>query len=98
MLLEALDWDDARDLEPLLGEIEAHPSGVRAHLSEGETGVLELIATGATNAEIAKRLGISPNTVAHHVKGILAKTKTTNRAAAVSYGVTRGVIDTASLN
>ncbi len=98
VLLEALDWNQVCDVEPLLGEIEARPGGVTAHLSGRETEVLELIATGATNAEIAESLGISPNTVAHHVKSILAKTKATNRAAAVSYGVTRGVIDAAPLN
>ena len=98
VLLESVDWDHVRDVELLLSEVEAEPMGVGSPLTERQTDVLELIAAGFTNAEIAKRLGISSNTVAHHVKSILAKTRASNRTAAASYGVARGMIQGASLN
>jgi DNA-binding NarL/FixJ family response regulator len=42
--------------------------------------VAEAIAAGATNAEIATRLGLSARTVAVHVSHILAKLELANRS------------------
>ena len=44
-----------------------------AGLTPRETEVLDLIVRGATNAEIAQELVISPKTVDHHVSAVLAK-------------------------
>ncbi len=51
-------------------------------LSSRELEVLEMIATGAKNAEIADRFVISQNTVKSHVGHILKKLPAKNRTAA----------------
>lgn len=50
-------------------------------LSPREAEVLEWIATGKTNAEIAIILGISPHTAKHHVAKVIAKLGVENRGA-----------------
>lgn len=52
-------------------------------LSDRERVVLELIATGSTNQEIAERLSLSPHTVKDHVSGLYRKIKARNRAEAI---------------
>jgi DNA-binding NarL/FixJ family response regulator len=44
--------------------------------------VLELIAAGATNAQIAEALVIAPKTVDHHVSAVLAKLGVASRREA----------------
>ena len=61
----------------------AYPDG----LTRREIEVLQLIATGKGNSEIGALLFISPNTVANHIRNILAKTKTSNRTEAAAYAV-----------
>ncbi len=50
-----------------------------AGLTPRETEVLDLIVQGATNAEIARALVISPKTVDHHVSSVLAKLGVSSR-------------------
>ncbi len=54
------------------GPRPASRAGV-AGLTPRETEVLELVAQGATNAQIAQALVITPKTVDHHVSAVLAK-------------------------
>ena len=54
-----------------------------ARLSSREREVLALIATGATNAEIAGRLFLSPHTVKEHTSALYRKLGVRNRAQAV---------------
>ena len=49
------------------------PASPLADLSPRERGVLDLIAEGLNNAEIADRLGIGEKTVKTHVSNVLAK-------------------------
>ena len=60
-------------------------------LSRRELAVLRLLAAGHSNREIGERLFVSPNTVANHVRNILAKTGTANRTEAAAYAHRRGL-------
>ncbi|MDA0160866.1 response regulator transcription factor [Solirubrobacter ginsenosidimutans] len=51
-------------------------------VSPREREVLRVLVTGATNAEIAGRLGLSPHTVKQHTRSIYRKLGVRNRAAA----------------
>lgn len=53
-------------------------------LTERECGILWLIAQGATNDQIARRLVLSPKTVRNHVSNIYRKLKVNNRQQAVA--------------
>lgn len=51
-------------------------------LTDRERGVLELVAEGLTNKEVARKLDISPSTVKAHVERVLAKLNATDRTQA----------------
>ena len=66
----------------------APPESVRPHgLSKREVEVLQLIAAGRTNQEIAEALVLSPGTVARHTANIYIKIDVRSRAEAVAYAV-----------
>jgi predicted ATPase/DNA-binding CsgD family transcriptional regulator len=60
---------------------ETYPAG----LSAREVDVLGLVAQGLTNAQIARDLFISPNTVNRHLNSIYRKLGVTSRAAATRF-------------
>jgi DNA-binding NarL/FixJ family response regulator len=61
-------------------------------LTRREKEVLELIAEGLTNIEIANQLFISPATVDTHRKNLLAKFEVRNTAALVKYAILHNLI------
>ena len=73
-----------------------HPASRRparpANLTGREIEVLQLLARGLSNKEIAERLVISRKTVGHHVEHIYAKTGTANRALASLFAASHGLI------
>ena len=69
-----------------LPRTRANPGG----LTDRQLEVLELLADGLTNAEIADRLVVSVRTVDHHVAAILAKLKVgSRREAARAFAASR---------
>jgi DNA-binding NarL/FixJ family response regulator len=64
----------------------------RAALSQRESRVLDLIASGATNPEIAARLFLSPDTVKEYTSTLYRKLEVRNRAEAVRRGQRLGLI------
>jgi DNA-binding NarL/FixJ family response regulator len=62
-------------------------------LSEREREVLELIAAGSTNREIAQRLYLSPHTVKEHTSALYRKLSARNRAEAVQRAQRIGLLE-----
>ena len=52
-----------------------------------------MLASGATNTEIAAVLQLSERTVAHHVSAILGKLRVSTRTAAVKAARGAGLLD-----
>ena len=72
----------ARRLPTLLDGPAAPPRPFTS-LSDRELEVLDLIAAGRKNADIARRLFISPNTVRNHITNIFAKLQVEDRSEAI---------------
>lgn len=61
-------------------------------LTGREIEILQLLALGLTNKQIAARLKISAHTVKFHVSTIFSKMGTTNRVETVNQGLKKGLI------
>jgi DNA-binding CsgD family transcriptional regulator len=97
--MEQLAWivqrgsDDAKlSAPPRWIELEATTPQPASELSVRELDVLELVATGRTDAEIADRLSISPRTVGAHISNMLNKTSASNRVELVIWAIAHGVL------
>jgi two-component system NarL family response regulator len=64
----------------------------RIGLSPREVDILELIASGKRNKEIADALGITQETVQTHIKRLFVKLNVTDRTAAVTVALSRGIV------
>ena len=75
---------------PPSGEAQTDPDT----LTDREREVLELMVEGVTsNRKLAKRLGLSENTVKFHVRNILDKLRLHSRAQAVGYAMRHKIVD-----
>ncbi|MEN8189104.1 MAG: response regulator transcription factor [Thermodesulfobacteriota bacterium] len=75
----------------------AHPvtkqaQGSTSLLTRRETEILQLVAEGLTNAEIAERLYISPSTVDTHRKNIMTKLDIHSVAGLVKYAIRHKIV------
>ncbi|SFK00122.1 response regulator transcription factor [Caulobacter sp. UNC279MFTsu5.1] len=61
--------------------------------TEREIEILSLVAAGNPNKQIARRLGISEDTVKAHLKRIFAKLGVADRTHAVTVAAKRGIIE-----
>jgi DNA-binding NarL/FixJ family response regulator len=61
-------------------------------LSAREIQILELIAKGFRNKEIAGELGIGSETVQTHIKRLFVKLQVSDRTAAVTVALSRGIV------
>ncbi|MEV7610214.1 response regulator transcription factor [Microbacterium sp. NPDC089320] len=64
----------------------------RVSLSSREIDVLELVAAGRSNSEVAERLFVSETTVKSHLAHIFSKLDVGSRTAAVSAARQKGII------
>lgn len=71
---------------------KASSASVREALSAREGGILALIAAGQSNKEIARTLGIAPETVKTHIKSIFVKLSVEKRAHAVARAQSLGLV------
>src|SRR5262245_65953089 len=63
-----------------------------AQISDREREILRLVATGATNQQIAQQLNISTNTVKVHLRNIFGKIGAASRTEATLYAVRTGIV------
>ena len=66
--------------------------GAEIELTARELQVLALLAEGASNKLIARRLGISAHTAKYHVASLLEKLDAVSRADAVAHAARIGVL------
>ena len=70
-------------------QIESHPE---LRFSDREFEILNLIAEGFTNSEIADKIFVSKRTVETHRKSLMEKTNTRNTAALIKFCLVNGII------
>ena len=67
-------------------------AGILTPLTAREREVLERVASGESNREIAARLGLSEHTVKNHLKNILQKLHLDNRVQLTRYAYENGIV------
>jgi len=81
-----------RLMEPLLADVTGS-SRQTGRLSPREQQVLQLIADGSENKQIARELGLSEATVKTYIRGVFERLDVSSRAEAVAVGLRIGVIE-----
>ena len=83
------------DVDGALAEVRSSGRPLRdlvEPLTRREREVLQMVAAGSGNKEIAAKLGISEHTVKFHVAAILGKLGAESRTEAVALGIRRGLV------
>jgi LuxR family maltose regulon positive regulatory protein len=88
--LQAFPIDEPQQVEPSVSQFSE--SVYIEPLSEREIEVLQLVAEGLTNSEIAARLILSTYTVKTHTRNIYGKLGVNNRTQAVTKARTLGIL------
>jgi DNA-binding NarL/FixJ family response regulator len=82
----------ARVQRLLVRSASDEPGALRSKLTRRELEVLQLLASGLTQPEIATELVISTSTVASHIEHILDKLGVHSRAQAVAFALRSGLV------
>ncbi len=69
----------------------------RKELTEKQVQVMELVAVGLTNKEIARHMSISPETIKHHMKDIFERLNATSRTQAVAIFRQMSMVDSVDI-
>ncbi|MGR7027141.1 response regulator [Geodermatophilus sp. URMC 62] len=80
-------------LSRLLPRLQRRSGGGGADLTEREQEILDLLARGMSNAEIAAQLTLSVHTVRNHVANLSAKLGAHSKLEALSIAVREGLVD-----
>ena len=89
---EGETYIQGRLMEPLLADVTGSPRQT-GRLSPREQQVLQLIADGSENKQIARELGLSEATVKTYIRGVFERLGVSSRAEAVAVGLRIGVIE-----
>jgi NarL family two-component system response regulator YdfI len=90
--LLVLHPSEANALAPAATPASQPPTELAEALTRREREVLQMLAAGLANKEIAARLDISEHTAKFHVASILGKLGAASRAEAVTVGVRHGLV------
>jgi DNA-binding NarL/FixJ family response regulator len=79
----------------LIATYQAGPTAARrlTTLTTAEVRVLRLLATGLSNSDLARELGVSVRTITTHVHHILDKLGLQNRVEAALYARDHGLLE-----
>jgi LuxR family transcriptional regulator, maltose regulon positive regulatory protein len=93
--------DDALSSARATDAASKHLAGTRASkqlLTERERAIIEFIAGGQSNKQIARTLGVTPETIKTHVKRIFIKLSAESRAQAVVRAQSLGFLSTVQMH
>lgn len=76
-----------RVLDRLRNASRVEEAGAFSELTDQERRVLAIVADGASNREIAERMGLAEKTVRNYVSSILAKLTLASRSQAAAYAI-----------
>lgn len=82
----------SRTLIASLGQRPAAPEGQHARLSVRERVVLEMVAEGLTNSEVAQRLKISRRTVESHRANLMQKLGIRTQADLIRFAIRHNIV------
>lgn len=80
-------------ISSVANSIPQRPAAIELELSEREKEVLRLLATGLSNADIAKQLFLSEGTVRNYTSAIFSKLNVSDRTQAVVLAIKSGLVE-----
>jgi DNA-binding NarL/FixJ family response regulator len=83
----------AKLLSRLLPRLQRQGGGGRTELTEREREILDLLAKGLSNADIAEQLTISVHTVRNHVANLSAKLGAHSKLEVLAIAVREGLVE-----